>query len=200
MGQRLIAFSGLDGSGKSTYAQKVVEEFKSGKVVHIIEFRLINRILKSFRSQKESQKSYEMKTFVTGSKRTLKKRSFAIINEILLLIDAIRFNLFVRFSKEMIICDRYFVDLLVSHKYRYGQVHLAPVILRLTRTPDFSFYIDVDAKVAMNRELDDGHPLSYFVEKRKIYMEFIEVSNFLMIESSTIDQTWEQIVYTMKNR
>ena len=199
MGQCLITFSGLDGSGKSTYAEKTVEEFKSSKVVHIIEFRLINRILKSMRGQKRSLASSEMKMSATGSKKTLKRCILAILNEFLLFIDAVRFNLFVRFSKEMVVCDRYFVDLLVSHKYRYGQVYLAPIIMSLARTPDFSFYIDVEAKVAMSRELDDDHPLSYFVEKRKIYLEFMEESKFLIIKSSSIDETWGQIVRTIKN-
>ena len=180
--KRVITFSGLDGSGKSSLIDRLKTDMPDSKVIHIIHFRVINRL-----KRKQSSTG-------GGGARPRKSAISSYINLSLMLFDTLIFNFYVLFSKRSIICDRYFYDLIASNAYRYGPSMLSRFVLFLARKPDMAFFIDVEPEQALLREQDDNHDISYFKTLRKIYeQEFISTGTFKVVENKDLDHAYQQI-------
>lgn len=156
----LIVFCGVDGTGKTTLAKKLVEYFeKQGlkpKFIHAHGYTV-------------SQNSFGLDEKKVHSLKYLFK---------LLLPFAFLDNLFTYYFKykpilknKTLICDRYFYDKLARMIY-YGICNrfIAKIYLRLLPRPDFVFFLDVDPKKAHQRkkEYSEGELLFF----RKIYRLF----------------------------
>lgn len=172
----LITVSGLDGSGKSTQAKLITEYMPNSKIVHIVDFRLVNKILNFRKSKKNS-----------NSKNKLSKNKIVgLINLFLLFLDMLIFKIYFKMQKKSIVCDRFFYDLIASHTYRYGDSFLIKQIIKFIPQTDLSFFIEVDENIAQKREQDGFHEIEYFQKMTHFYNHFFDKNTFIKIKSSSV--------------
>jgi len=176
----LITLSGLDGSGKTSIAREIEKSFRSKDVrqISMINFRIVNQLFSSIKNSSESPK-----------KKNNNRISILIINTLLLVIDIILFNLIHKiFHKgRMVICDRYFYDLLISIQYRHGKIILFDLLNNIIIKPDYSFLIEIDSEYAKYREKGDKHIKEYFESKKNLYSRHKNTFNYICIDNNYND-------------
>lgn len=179
-GGTLICFSGIDGSGKTTEAEKVVSELTEAGIgaTHVwarwrpfvsYPFMGVLYVLFGWR-----RKDYH------------KSRAVRRVWGYFLLVDQILF--FVRFiyphlQRGRVVCiDRYVLDQLVEMRYDgVYREHSGSLIQRWLPTPDVTFLMDVPADVANERKDDTGEmldrlgidvePVEYLCRRRALFEE-----------------------------
>lgn len=184
----LITISGLDGSGKSTQAKFIKEHFANSKLIHIVDFRLVNRVLNFGKSKKSSN----------TQKKLSKNRIIGFVNMFLLLIDMFLFKVYFKIQKNNIICDRFFFDLIASHTYRYGDSVFLKFIIWCIPNTDFSFFLNVDENVAQKREQEGFHDIEYFQKMKLIYSKFYKKRTFIHIKNDFIEAVRQSIFNYLK--
>jgi thymidylate kinase len=187
--KKLISISGLDGSGKSTFINLLQKDIKGVIVVHMVDFRIVNRLFKIlFGSKKKTKSTLESKERQSGGATLL-----SIINLSLLFFDLIYLRMFCLFQSNPVLMDRYFYDLYISHCYRYRSNMFVKALLAFTPKPDIAIFLDVDGNVAQKRESDDYHEIGYFTRKREMYFSELPANTFKVIKNENIDSTYTQI-------
>ena len=153
----LIVFCGMDGSGKTTLAEKLVNYFeRQGREIEFIHGH----------GYTVSENSFGL-----DEKRVKRLKYLFKLLIPLALLD----NLYTYYFKykpllknKTLICDRYFYDKLARVIY-YGicPPSLAKIYLKLLPKPDFAFFLDADPQKAhaRKRELSEEELVSF----RKIY-------------------------------
>lgn len=173
---RFIALAGVDGSGKSTQVEPLMENLlKQGHKVayfHAIEFSLANRLTRLFKKEK---------TFEAGKEKAVTEASLftLILREKFLFIDFIRFQLWRRHLRiegyDYILSDRSFYDSLINIEYlnldknsslvRFG---LRFLNLFLPKA-DQVFFFDVQASDIMTRSRVPEQGENYLREKLTLF-------------------------------
>jgi len=147
----IIAFSGLDGSGKSTHAKHTFEFLKKKgynvKMNHIVNLSLFNIFL---RTVKEGSLKYESKK-EAGEGREYLKPYHVIGRMILFFIDLIVYHAYTlryRFSKKKIIVfDRYLYDKLANFNHKKWAIKFySSIFLFFAPRSDIVFFIDRSAE------------------------------------------------------
>lgn len=161
---RLITFTGLDGSGKSTQLDllktHLEQEGKKVAVFHAIEFSLANRITLALRGGK---------TFVPGKEKSVTRASSfsLLLRKIFLLIDILRFRSFTKKLKqngiEFLLSDRYFFDTVVNIEYLGGSVPNS--LVNLIPAPDRAFYLRITPEEILKRDRIPEQGLEYLRKK-----------------------------------
>lgn len=185
---KLITFTGLDGSGKSTQLDllKTHLEREGGKVAvfHAIEFSLANKIQRFFKKG--------AKTFVPGKEKAVVHTSFfsLLLRKIFLLIDIFRFRSFrnklERKGVEFLLSDRYFYDTLVNLEYLSSNKTPSPhtyfaSLATLIPHPDIAFYLRITPEEILQRDRVPEQGLEYLrkkfdlLERKKKDWHLIEV-------------------------
>jgi thymidylate kinase len=166
---KIITFSGVDGSGKSTQLallKKRLEE--TGKTVayfHAVEFSLANTLA----TKKDASVGSAPKKAVTEASWFT-----VLLRKIILPIDLIRFRFYANRLKkqgtEYLLSDRYFYDTLINIEYLSKQKSTVPaaVFCFLIR-PDVAFYIDLPGEVIMARERAPEQGLEYLKRRYNGY-------------------------------
>jgi thymidylate kinase len=176
----LITFSGIDGSGKTSIVNEIARYIPESKVIHIIQFRLINKI---FIKKNKSKRNHDLKN----------KSIIGLVNIILLYLDAIIFKIFFILSDNNLILDRYFYDLIASHNLRHGNSKLLNPIYYIIPAPTIAFYITVESKVAQKREKEDMHSIHYFHKLKKIFKKITLKHGLIEIHNSNLNDTLKEI-------
>lgn len=159
----VFTISGLDGSGKSTQAQRLIERLTAagGRVYyfHAIQFSLANRI-SAFSASAPGKKAAVTRASSLG----------ILLRKIVLLIDVERYRRLlwklIRKGYTAVVSDRYFYDTVVNIAY----LERTSKLLRVTLPgPTHAFYLRLDPRLIMSRERAPEQGLEYLIAKTSLY-------------------------------
>lgn len=203
----IISFSGIDGSGKTTYANVAMDYFKNKKLrfkyMHMIRDSFYHSILHDVigRFSKPSQKYLEK-----GLRNPKNKIYFAVlkfIKKMLLVANLLYFNLRYRKYKGStiynIICDRYFYDEIVQMQYlRLAGKVFMPFYKNLIIKPDIAFLIKAKPEVAYARKSEFDR--NYFLEKCKLYKQVHKSIYMIDLPDDSQENNADLIFVELKQR
>ena len=209
---QLICFTGIDGSGKTTQAKKLLAALKKRNIDAIYSWTrrepylikpivvLVKRILKEpSKSEGKDYLSVKKKRKGTLFKSTLIQKMWiyvAILDYYVKLSSQIYLPLY---RGKVVICDRYVPDMVAdfaanfdynNHKIREL---LRNPLLKLFPMPDKSFYIKIPASLGYKRK-SDGTSLEYLLDREKIY-DFLakEMNMFVVDGTRDIEEIFKKI-------
>jgi thymidylate kinase len=181
-----IAFSGMDGSGKSLQAKALTDSLhKEGyRILYVWSrwspffLRPIIRLGRALLGRKGNSEDEQYRSFQKDKRRLFQRASIMQLWKNLALLDyflQVMFKIRLRTRENrIIICDRYLTDFLVdlSNNFGYGKDQMAQLcgsrLLGLFPRPDHLYLLDLPAKVAFDRKED--MPLSYLQDRRALYL------------------------------
>ena len=166
----IVAFCGVDGSGKTTLSLKLKEQLAnrghSAVVIEPFKYIIWSPLLRLFGGGKR-----------LASPRGEKRNTFPLFRlwPLLALLDHWLQFLFrikpLEKKYDYLICDRFFFDFAASFSYfGYTTDWLNKLYLRLIPKPDLTFILDLSPEVALAREKDGRHSLEFFSYQRKYYL------------------------------
>lgn len=209
----LIAFTGIDGSGKTTQARFLVKDMKErGTDASYVWCRWEPLLLRPFikiwkqkKREKEDSRSTITYREIQRDKETLLRNSvFRYLWLLSFLIDyglQVFFKLRIKLIKhDVIISDRLFYDSLVDQAINLG--HRGERLLEelnswwmglIFPTPDMVVYIDCPADVAYTRK-DDAPDIEYLSERRRLYLSLADRYGWIKIDGTLpVDKLAQQI-------
>ena len=209
----IFAFSGLDGSGKSTQMNLIIDKLEEKDYplkYRYIRFGSTKRVEKIKNIlQKENQSDLNFNENQIDSDNEEKKNSF--FRRIYLLfayLDLIFEFIIIRIEKKLgyvLICDRYYWDCFVIFQYKEVfnsfDKYMWRLIKKIAKEPNRQFYFKISTEEAYQRILKrkiDFESLSRLTERNKLYNNIESDINGLIIDAEEpIEQIsaiiWENI-------
>ena len=183
----LIAFIGMDGSGKSTMAKETVRKLKeSGEeaiCLSLTPYAILQPLLNLLHKVKKSKNPRENPFLTTGKKPFI----FRLWPYLSLVDNFANYWLRIKpiLKKGHVICDRYFHDRITGFEY-YGYCDrlTSQIYLSLIPKPDVVFVLDTKPQVAQKREIGQRHSLDFFIKLRKRYQEIANKYSYQMIDTT----------------
>lgn len=216
--RHLIVLTGIDGSGKTTQADLLVESLrKDGREVSYVWSRwvptflrpLVKKLNKRFSEQPE--KSSNDITELKKRKQNYLKNPLVqwlwllvfFIDYGLQILFKIRVRLFLK--KQIMICDRIFYDSLIDQVISLGESKewlindLNSFWMKIFfPEPDLVFYIDCPEDIAFSRKSDIYTPdIEYHRVRRKLYLKLTDKYNWIKIDGT---QSVDEIAVEIKDR
>jgi len=189
----IIAFSGIDGSGKTTYAVSVVEYIRGkslkARYRHNVRDTFYHLILhKGIGGVSESSRA-SIETALRNKKNRAYFSFAGSIKKILLLMDLIFFN--IRYGSykgsraKTLVCDRYFYDEIVQMRYLgLSREKFIRFYESLIISPDTLFFVKSDPMVAYERKSE--YDKEYFLKKTDLYSDAYKTIGHVEIEDSDL--------------
>lgn len=202
-GGMLVCFSGIDGSGKTTQAQMIIDTFSEHGVsaTHVwarwrpfVSYPLMGilYVLLGWR-----RKDYHRSRFVRA------------IWGYFLFVDQLLFfarEIYPELLRGKVVCiDRYVLDQIVEMRYDglYNR-RVASLLERFLPTPDVAFLMDVPPEEAMRRKDDTQEMLDrlridvsaeeYLADRRGLYLETVDESRTVVVDTTRpVSETHEKI-------
>lgn len=170
---KIISFSGVDGSGKSTQRTLLQEYLESaGHTVayfHATDFSLANRLQRKLKGKGG---------FVPGQESAVTKASFAgsLLRIFFLALDGLRFRSYTSTLKKSgvtaVVSDRFFQDSLFNIAFLSNNLlirFLVRILSRMLPIPDHTFYLKLTAQDILNRERVPEQGQEYLEKKIVLY-------------------------------
>jgi len=191
-----ISISGIDGSGKSSYARLLQDDFKlqginikykwSRKHFFSLPFFAFCRILRITKISK-NEFGYTVSEYPFYNYPQLK-----ILFPIIKFIDFIIYNILLEsfinfFSKKSIIYDRYsidtYVDIIDAVKTTIFPSFFENFFLKIFLTDVIVIILDVDEKVSFQRKKDIPN-IKYIIRRRNIYVNLAKKYSWKLINTN----------------
>lgn len=218
----IIYITGIDGSGKSTIAQNLVDNIFKGKKTRVIWARykpyLIKKILSPFKKNYVSDRANdhlmnaeEFSRWVTFKRKITKHpllsgiiyftQAFDYYLQIIKIIKIVK----TPDTREIVLLDRYILDFIVDQSLNYGNISknvITKFLFNKLKKIDLIFYIDVNEQTALGRK-NDIPSMEFFQHKREYYKSYVtKLTNAYVINnemhiSSAIKEI-ETIINTKK--
>jgi len=179
MKNKIIAFIGPDGSGKSTaikYASFYLKKKKiKFKIVYPFNYFFLRKILNFFATKK---KNYY--------KQSKKKSVIKFVFPILALFDAwLYYLLKIRSFKGYVLCDRYYDDLYTAYEeFKYGNRYINLVFLNLAPKADIKILLINKKEKLLKREKDGKHSLGFFKRQILRYNELNKKNSYICLKKN----------------
>lgn len=203
----IITFSGLDGTGKTTYAEMVADHMrKSGKkcrrfhvirdsLSHFFTHKVVGGISKKAKQTAESGLRDNGGSLVSGI--------FAFVKKCFLLVDILLFNICYGRLKgkedDILVADRYFYDELVQARYLGISGRLfSRVYEKLIIKPDVAFFVELAPEKAYNRKSE--YDVEYFKVKSSIYRDTCKGGGFKIIPDVSLSEAEALIKEEIRGR
>ncbi|MFC1727897.1 hypothetical protein ACFLZ7_00345 [Nanoarchaeota archaeon] len=188
---KVIAFAGLDGSGKSTQAENVI------KFLHEIKFKTKYVHLPSSTPLNFAMRAVPSKIKKTKFKKKSKMVSF--LRQIAFLVGIPWIYLIKiwpnRFMGRIVIADRWFYDELVHLKY-LGMCSLPNFYRKLIPKPSLLYFLNVDAKTAHKRKPEAK--IEQFTRKHELYANLNKKIRVNKVKVSNLKNTNKKIIDILK--
>jgi thymidylate kinase len=172
----IIAFCGIDGSGKTTFSE-ISKEVIAGKGLnvvcrHNIKNSFYHSILHNVIGKLSKGAKGSLEKGLREKRRGLTFFVSSWIKAGMLLLNLIIFNCrygsYKGSAGRNIICDRYFYDDLVQMEYLGWKNKIFPWFYkRCIIIPDLLFFLDTQSEAAFSRKKE--YDLDYFVRKSELY-------------------------------
>lgn len=195
-----ICFSGIDGSGKTTCAKMLLQDFRerglpakyvwlNNKPMLFAPIRMLaHKTILQGKDMNEDYESYDQRRKDYASKwRFARKVYYGVM-----LLDYllwVHWSLLPYYFRGVnIVCDRYIYDLAINLGDILGysteeEIQFIRRLQRLVPRPSHVFICDVDEQIAFQRKSDTPH-LSYLVAHRPRYRLIAEAFQFPVLDSS----------------
>lgn len=198
----LIVFTGIDGSGKTTQAEMLVDVLRqSGLEVSYVwarwEQRLVRPFTKKWKRKIEKDTGHADGRAIKNKPKKQKLLSNPFVRWLWLFAFFIDYGLQILFKirfkliwDRVLVSDRMFYDSVIDQAVNLGSNkdwllnNLDSVWMRfLFPKPDMVFYIDCPGEVAFSRK-DDAPDVEYLTDRRMLYKHLAEKYNWNIIDGT----------------
>ncbi|MBU8923149.1 MAG: hypothetical protein KOO63_15125 [Bacteroidales bacterium] len=207
----ILTLSGLDGTGKSSQAEKLLnrlssEGIKAGAIWNrwkpCLSLPLVKLARRSLSQVKEARTA-DYANFTEAKKEKMKSPARKKIWQTMVWSEysfQVRFRLLTHgWPFRGMICDRYVYDTLVDMAVNFS---VSPTeleslcvnpLLDLFPVPTQAILIDIDPETGARRK-DDGTPVDYLSDRRQLYLEMARITGAIIIDGmKTIEEISEEI-------
>jgi thymidylate kinase len=207
----ILTLSGLDGTGKSSQAEKLLtrlatEDMKAGAIWNRWKPFLSLPIVKLARRTLSPVKEARTADYSNFTEAKKKKMESPLKKKIWQTMVWSEYSLQVRFRLlthgwpfRGMICDRYVYDTLVDMAVNFsvspGELEslCGNSLLDLFPVPVQAILIDIDPETGARRK-DDGTPVNYLSDRRQLYLEMARITGAIVIDGTkTIDEISDEI-------